>query len=521
MDEQKKETLGRRGDEWDASCNEGSSLSIGLALSGGGFRASAFHLGVLKRLEEIGILERISILSTVSGGSIIGALYALRCVQQGDGRPGMYPVEDLIEEVRGVVTRNFRRRALFGSLRRGARAAASFFTRKVRRMPLLVKELDHTLFREANLGKLPSWILINATNLATGKCWKFFHDRAGDYLVGATDQTGEIHVAEAVGASAAYPVLTDPYPFKSRWELFRSSLLDERWMRPTQRRPGDVSAWRRRHGKAEGSLTLPLVDGGVYDNEGLNGLRSAQVDHAIYACAAGPTGSYQSGRWDDLERTISVMHGRLGAVTRQHAHEMTHRVEPKKARRKLLSVAEKLRTLRRSASGEATKGGASAHDELQKHADALEEISDVGWPPRGTQYQTITPLLLRRARLARNAFAEWDPSYDVPKSDRGLTAPLVRELSRVRTDLDAHRPRVVDLLIAQGYFLTDAHAKVSMPKVVAAATGESDVRHGTTPSWPWAHEVVERANANQESTAQLLKKASERKPLLGRSASSK
>jgi predicted acylesterase/phospholipase RssA len=48
---------------------------IGLALSGGGFRASIFHLGVIRRLEELGIMGDIDVVSTVSGGSIIGAYY--------------------------------------------------------------------------------------------------------------------------------------------------------------------------------------------------------------------------------------------------------------------------------------------------------------------------------------------------------------------------------------------------------------------------------------------------------------
>ena len=46
----------------------------GLALSGGGFRASFFHLGVLARLAEMDLLRRVEVISTVSGGSIIGAL---------------------------------------------------------------------------------------------------------------------------------------------------------------------------------------------------------------------------------------------------------------------------------------------------------------------------------------------------------------------------------------------------------------------------------------------------------------
>ncbi len=51
---------------------------IGLALSGGGFRASLFHIGVLARLAELDLLRRVEILSCVSGGSIVGAHYYLQ-----------------------------------------------------------------------------------------------------------------------------------------------------------------------------------------------------------------------------------------------------------------------------------------------------------------------------------------------------------------------------------------------------------------------------------------------------------
>ena len=61
------------------SANGETSLSepkIALALSGGGARAMAFHLGCLRALHDLGILNRVRVLSTVSGGSVIGALYA-------------------------------------------------------------------------------------------------------------------------------------------------------------------------------------------------------------------------------------------------------------------------------------------------------------------------------------------------------------------------------------------------------------------------------------------------------------
>ncbi len=50
---------------------------VGLSLSGGGYRAAAFHLGTLRKLNQLNVLEKIDILSTISGGSITGACFCL------------------------------------------------------------------------------------------------------------------------------------------------------------------------------------------------------------------------------------------------------------------------------------------------------------------------------------------------------------------------------------------------------------------------------------------------------------
>ena len=50
---------------------------LGLSLSGGGYRAAAFHLGTLDALHKLGLLDKIDIISTISGGSITGAYYCL------------------------------------------------------------------------------------------------------------------------------------------------------------------------------------------------------------------------------------------------------------------------------------------------------------------------------------------------------------------------------------------------------------------------------------------------------------
>lgn len=64
----------------DASVKAAETLfsgKVGLALSGGGFRASFYHLGVLAKLAELDMLRHIEVLSCVSGGSIVGAHYYL------------------------------------------------------------------------------------------------------------------------------------------------------------------------------------------------------------------------------------------------------------------------------------------------------------------------------------------------------------------------------------------------------------------------------------------------------------
>ena len=51
--------------------------NIGIALSGGGIRATIFHLGLFKWLAENGLLEEVKRVSSVSGASLcVGLIYA-------------------------------------------------------------------------------------------------------------------------------------------------------------------------------------------------------------------------------------------------------------------------------------------------------------------------------------------------------------------------------------------------------------------------------------------------------------
>jgi NTE family protein len=51
---------------------------LGLALSGGGSRAMAFHRGTLRALHELKVAEQVNVVSTVSGGSVFGAAWLCR-----------------------------------------------------------------------------------------------------------------------------------------------------------------------------------------------------------------------------------------------------------------------------------------------------------------------------------------------------------------------------------------------------------------------------------------------------------
>src|SRR5438105_12017846 len=57
---------------------KGLEEGTGLALSGGGFRATLFHCGALWRLNELGYLPRLTRISSVSGGSTTAGVLALK-----------------------------------------------------------------------------------------------------------------------------------------------------------------------------------------------------------------------------------------------------------------------------------------------------------------------------------------------------------------------------------------------------------------------------------------------------------
>jgi predicted acylesterase/phospholipase RssA len=85
---------------------------LGLALSGGGFRASLYHLGLLRFLRDAGLLSQVTHITSVSGGSIMAAHLALNWGRDtGDTREFDAAASEFLNfvrlDVRNRVTRRF------------------------------------------------------------------------------------------------------------------------------------------------------------------------------------------------------------------------------------------------------------------------------------------------------------------------------------------------------------------------------------------------------------------------------
>lgn len=181
-------------------------LKIGIALSGGGIRAAVFHLGVLSQLASENLLERVTTISTVSGGSlIIGLLYGIA----GNGWPSsQFFQNECISAVRDRLTsRNSIQRDLISSFAwrpwKIHNRSANHLAESIRRCWGIEGHLNE-------LTRSPRWI-INATTYETGKNWRFVpHRSMGDYSIGYVE-TPSLPIAEAMAASAAVPGLIGPY----------------------------------------------------------------------------------------------------------------------------------------------------------------------------------------------------------------------------------------------------------------------------------------------------------------------
>ena len=213
-----------------------------LCLSGGGFRATVFHLGALRRLNETGVLAKLDTISSVSGGSIMAAMLATHAPWPAAASapiPADVWERDVAAPVRRFASRNLRTPAIVSRLLRpwntsaGARGLMAGYAARLSRAKL------------ASLPDRPRFVFC-ATDLCYGVNFVFERSRVGDYRLGyLSPPPADWDVARAVAASSCFPPIFNPLPL-------------------------DVPAASfKRAREAIADADVRLSDGGLYDNLGL------------------------------------------------------------------------------------------------------------------------------------------------------------------------------------------------------------------------------------------------------------
>jgi NTE family protein len=222
---------------------DGVDKRIGLALSGGGFRAAAYHLGTFRKLRDLKILDKIDVFSCVSGGSIAGAFL---CSRWGDTAEINDALDDLDTYLR---TRSIAVSSFIGG------ALNPFGTR----LEALASSYDAHLFKGKTLTDLKRAprIYMNSTNLSTGNM--FFYvagggglEEMGEHELGQTSASNQ-RISTAVAASSAFPPIFPPM-YVSETDY-----------------PNNQTEY------------VTLTDGGVYDNLGVNPLMRVERNRLNYA----------------------------------------------------------------------------------------------------------------------------------------------------------------------------------------------------------------------------------------------
>ena len=277
-------------------------MKIGMALSGGGFRAAVFHLGLLARLAEENRLEEVSFLSTVSGGSLcIGLIYAINDFSW----PTSSEYRDkIIIKARNLITTFDLQQAL---IRRILYSPLRMFRTKADDLSILLRKHWGVTVNLRDLPKHPRW-MINATCYETGKNWRFERFRMGDYIFGYTYDTN-ILLSDALAASAGFPGLIGPLVLKTKhYSWFKYS---DRGSAVKELMDPDSHMTRKTEPTEPNFAKLHLWDGGVHDNLGLEGLHNfiegwrKDVDFLIVSDASGRPKPAKYCWWKALLRIIT------------------------------------------------------------------------------------------------------------------------------------------------------------------------------------------------------------------------
>jgi predicted acylesterase/phospholipase RssA len=267
---------------------------IGLALSGGGFRATAFGLGALRALHDRDLLRQVRVVSGISGGSILAAMWAY-------GPKEFDVFDESVTELLAtglqleLVSRAIHPKFLLKAMRSNATSVRQGH-RAISRTEALVDALSHREFGAKSLAEVThrdTHTVISATDLATANAIRFGSKVSSSSPLGRIVEA--VSVAEAVAASAAFPALL---PALGRTFTFEG-------------RDGARAARR-----------VQMTDGGVYDNLGVTPLlRRRSPDHTAHVYDIDYLISVDAGRGRfqarggeffpaRLRRSFEISHGR-------------------------------------------------------------------------------------------------------------------------------------------------------------------------------------------------------------------
>lgn len=260
--------------------SEGVETGIGLALSGGGFRATLFHCGALWRLNELGYLPQIKRFSAVSGGAITLGMLATRWSKlqfDSSGRSSdLVPL--VIDSLRKFCERTLDVPSVFEGL-----------FRPFKRISDVLADEFEELLGPTTLQGLPEppRFVFNSTNLATGVDFRFSKPYAGDYRIGLIENP-QFRVAQAVAASAAFPPFLSPVVIKTDPNTFKRVAGADLY---------DTAEYREQ---------LYLTDGGAYDNLGLETIWK-RYDTILVSDAGAPFAYAPDTATDWLRQTLRVL----------------------------------------------------------------------------------------------------------------------------------------------------------------------------------------------------------------------
>lgn len=195
-------------------------MKIGLALSGGGFRATLYHLGLVRFLRDAGILPSVVDIAAVSGGSIIAAHLVLNWDRyNGSANEFDAVAQELLSFVQCDVRNRILRRYVLGLPLRWPRRMVGLSNRRLTRAGLLEYHYQKYLYGDTSLFQLPEHPRVHllTTNLSAGRLCSF--NRDGLWVIcRETGQTfriehmplGLVTVPMAVAASSAFPGFFPP-----------------------------------------------------------------------------------------------------------------------------------------------------------------------------------------------------------------------------------------------------------------------------------------------------------------------